>query len=70
METSATIRKIINIADTIWSLPGYYDEADVRKIWPTVIIFSHRQFFKGLIILVSLEPSTHKVKNLRPQYIV
>jgi hypothetical protein len=57
MEKTTTFWNIDNITDTIWLCQSC--AGNPYEWWkrPTVIIFAHRQFFKGLIILVLLEAS-------------
>ena len=41
-EKLPVIKRIENIADTIWSCPVYHGGAYEYKIWSVVIIFAHR----------------------------
>ena len=49
-----------NIVDTIWSSPRYHGDTYQCKIWPVVIIFAQRWFFRVLKSTWSLESTRHE----------
>jgi len=53
-----------------WTSPPYHEKAYYDKVWPVVIVFEHRWFFRALISATSLEIAQTPIQIPSPQYLV